>query len=347
MAKTNQTTALVPKVENKSPLMVLLEKARPSMAAVLPKGVALDRLIKLALVAASRSPRLAECEPQSILRAVMLSAQLGLEPSGPLGGVHMVPFRNGRTGKYEVTPIIDYRGLIDLARRSGQIVSIEAHVVHEKDRFRCAFGLAPVLEHEPFWDGEPGKMIAAYAVAHLRDGGVQAEVMTKAQIELNRSRSKTANDGPWITDYEEMARKTVVRRLVKYLPMSVEIKTALAAEDGTDEGILDGELLPMESPDVEQPKNAGDDLADKLSAKNGEKAQEEPKPKPKPPDVPADVATLQAELQKLVADGVVSVQEIADVKAEFGFGEDERVVESMDLAKLTAIASWARNQGKQ
>jgi recombination protein RecT len=127
--------------------------------------------------------------------------------------------------------IIGYRGLIDLARRSGQISRIEAHPAYEKDRFKIQFGLNPILEHEPDLSGDPGPMILVYAVAELRDGTKQVEVMTKKQVDGIRARSKAGKSGPWVTDYDEMAKKTVVRRLCKYLPLSVELVTAFERDD--------------------------------------------------------------------------------------------------------------------
>jgi len=192
----------------------LVESRRDAIQAMLPKHLSAERICRVAIMAASRNPLLLECDQASIVRAVMTASQLGLEPGSPIGGAHLVPFRNGRTGKHEAQLIIDYRGLIDLARRSGNIVSIEAHVVHKADRFTCQFGLDAKLEHEPSWTAEdPGPMVAVYAVAKLKDGGEQAEVMTRAQVDAIRKRSRASDGGPWVTDYDEMARKTVVKRL--------------------------------------------------------------------------------------------------------------------------------------
>lgn len=205
------------------------EKAQRAIAQVLPRHLKVERITNIALSSAASSNTLLQCTPQSIFKALISTSQLGLETNGPLGHAYLVPFKN--KGIYEATPIIGYRGLIDLARRSGNVVSIEAHVVHEKDRFRCVFGLETVLEHEPCWDGDPGPMKAVYAVARIKDGGTQLEVMTKDAVDKIRKRSRASSSGPWVTDYEEMARKTVVRRLCKYLPMSVELAEALTLDN--------------------------------------------------------------------------------------------------------------------
>ncbi len=206
----------------------LLEKSKPKFAEVIPKHLSIDRLVRVAIAACSREPKLLLCTSTSLLNAVMQAAQLGLEPGGPLGDSYLVPYKD------DCTLIVGYRGLINLARRSGQIVSIEAHVVYELDKFVCKYGLNPILEHEPDWSGDPGEMIAVYAVAKLKDGGTQCEVMTKTQIEKIRMRSAASKSdrSPWShkDDYFEMARKTVVRRLCKYLPLTAELASALEME---------------------------------------------------------------------------------------------------------------------
>lgn len=206
----------------------LLEKAKPKLAEVTPKHLSADRLVRIAVASCSKTPQLLQCSPTSVLNSVMQAAQLGLEPGGPLGDAYLVPYKN------ECTLIVGYRGLVSLARRSGQIISIEAHVVHERDRFVCKYGLDSVLVHEPDWSADPGAVIAVYAVARLRDGGVQYEVMTKAQVEAIRTRSRAGSSGPWVSDWAEMARKTVVRRLCKYLPLSVEMAEALDLDERTE-----------------------------------------------------------------------------------------------------------------
>src|SRR5690606_22598960 len=130
----------------------------------------------------------------------------------------------------EVQFIVGYRGMIDLARRSGQILSIEARTVQEKDHFEVEFGLDSKVAHRPAWEvADRGALTFVYAVAKLKDGGVQFEVMSRAEIEAIRDASqgyqmakRYARDGkinsPWATNFEEMAKKTVIRRLFKYLP---------------------------------------------------------------------------------------------------------------------------------
>lgn len=228
--------ALAPSKERITSLMNLLERKRGTIASVLPKHITPERIIKVALSAASRTPLLLQCTESSFVLAVMQAAELGLEPGSALGHAYLVPYRNGKTGKYECQMIPGYRGLIALARRSGEIVSLEAHVVYANDKFRVRYGLEPVLEHEPNLTGEPGDLVLAYAVAKLRDGGVQFEVMTRVQLEAVRRRSKAGGSGPWVSDFDEMCRKTVVRRLFKYLPVSIELAKALEVDARVEDG---------------------------------------------------------------------------------------------------------------
>ena len=160
------------------------------MRAVLPKHLTPERMVKLALVAALKTPRLRECTPESIAQCMMAASETGLEPGGSLGQCYLVPY------KQTATFIIGYRGMIALARRSGQILSIEAHVVYASDKFRCQFGSTPVLEHEPAWDAERTNVgiKAVYAVAKLRDGGTQVEVMSKPEVDAIRTRSRASSD---------------------------------------------------------------------------------------------------------------------------------------------------------
>lgn len=211
-------------------LVALLEKKKGSLAAILPKHMTAERMIKIALVSASRQPDLLQCTPASVLQALMIASQIGLEPGGAFGHCHLVPFYNDTIKKKEATFIAGFKGLIELARRSGQITNIEAHVVHEKDEFFVRYGTDPLLRHQPALIADPGPVIAVYAVAIPKDGKPQFDVMTKAQVDKIRAGSKLKDGAPWKNHYEEMARKTVIKRLCKYLPMSSELAIAIEAD---------------------------------------------------------------------------------------------------------------------
>ena len=243
MTGTESKTQMVPlktKVDN---VRALLHEMRGEIARALPKHITVDKLTRVALTSIVRTPKLLECSRVSLANAILQAAQLGLEPDGVLGYAYLVPY--GATA----TLIPGYKGLMDLARRSGRIESIEARVVHAKDTFKFAYGLRPVLEHKPYQGEDAGDMVATYAIAHLRDGGVQWDVMWKREIDGIRKRSKSGHEGPWVSDYEEMSKKTVVRRLCKMLPASVELQRAVALDERAELGLaLDEVPVPEVAP---------------------------------------------------------------------------------------------------
>ena len=221
-----------------------LTRSLPAMAQRLPKHVSVDRMAKIATTAVLKTPKLLEYTEQSLFLSIMQACELGLEPGGALGEGYLIPY--GNTCQF----IPGYRGLITLARRSGQIVSIEAHAVYSDDEFDFAFGLEPRLLHRPNLKREkevtPNDIVAFYAVARLKDGGTQCEVMTRAEVDAIRKRSRAAGSGPWVTDYAEMGKKTVIRRLFKTLPVSVELATALELQAQSEKGEFDPTMEVME-----------------------------------------------------------------------------------------------------
>lgn len=266
-------------------LKALLESAKPSIQSLLPSHMKADHVIRTALLCVSKTPKLLECTPMSVLQAVASSAELGLEAGSPLGHAYLVPFKNKR-GAMECQLIVGYKGYIDLARRSGHVLSIEARVVHDKDEFTVAYGTDTPITHHPFLKGDPGPVYCAYAIAQLKDSWPVVEVMTMAQLDGIRKRSKAKDDGPWVTDPEEMYRKTVVRRIQKYLPLSSEMAKALDADreaiDIETEEVLDANFDVLMDP---QPVN-GNVAAE--TQPEGETAD------PHTPSQPTDQPTNQA-----------------------------------------------------
>lgn len=208
------------------------------MALALPKSMTAERLTRIVMTECRKVPALMQCNQESFFGAVLQCAQLGLEPGSALGHCYLLPFGNGksRDGRPNCQLIIGYRGMIDLARRSGQIVSINAYCVHEADEFEYELGLHPDIHHRPSPLAERGPVTYVYAVAVLKGGGVQFEVMSRAEIEAVRVQSKAGKSGPWVTHWEEMARKTVVRKLFKYLPVSIEAVRAVEIDEKSDRG---------------------------------------------------------------------------------------------------------------
>lgn len=221
-------------------LETLLNAYKKQITAALPKHITPERLIRVALTAVSRQPKLLECERSTLLGAIVQSSQLGLEPDGILGQAYLVPFWNGKARRMEAQFQIGYKGLIDLARRSGNIVSIVAQAVRTGDVFEYEFGLNEKLRHVPALDGR-GEITHFYAYATFTNGGHAFEVMTLEDVELIKARSKSRDKagnvvGPWETDFEAMGRKTVIRRLSKYLPLSVEMQKALHVDEVASTG---------------------------------------------------------------------------------------------------------------
>ncbi len=243
----------------------------PQMKRAIPTHLNSDRMARIVLTEMRRVPKLQQCETASLAGCIMTCAQLGLEPGNGLGHAYLLPYDNRKAGTTECQLIIGYRGMIDLARRSGQIISINAYVVHQKDEFSFALGLAPDVQHIPTDEEDCGTLTHVYAVAKLKDGGTQFEVMSRKQVEAIRSRSRAGQSGPWVTDFEEMAKKTVIRRLFKYLPVSVEMQRAVIIDERVDAGlpqseVFDGEYQTM--PAAEDTAPTVDDLKHMIA--NGE-----------------------------------------------------------------------------
>ena len=206
-----------------------LELLKPRFALALPSHLSADRLLRVVMTVLQNTPELLDCERASLYRAVMTCAQLGLEPDGVLGQAYLVPHR----GRVQLVP--GYRGFITLARNSGELASINAQAVHEKDRFEFAYGLAERLEHVPA-AGDRGEITHFYAYARFHGGGHHFEVMSRPEVDAVRDKSESyrafkegkTEETPWVTHYPEMGKKTVIRRIARYLPMSVQKAAALA-----------------------------------------------------------------------------------------------------------------------
>lgn len=212
----------------------LLAQSEQQLAAALPKGIPVSYMMRVVLTAVQRTPDLLKCAPITLLGAVFQAAQLGLVPDGVLGQAYLVPFNNSQKKRKEVQFIPGYRGLVTLARRSGEISTIDADVVREKDSFKYVRGLNPVLEHIPSEDANPGKIVKVYAFAKLKDGGFQIKVMNLREVEAIKQRSaavKAKRSSPWDTDPEWMFKKTALKQLCKLLPVSTELQRALGLDD--------------------------------------------------------------------------------------------------------------------
>jgi len=209
----------------------------------LPKHLTVDRLLRVAMTSIQRNPKLLECTQESLLACVMTCAQLGLEPDQFLGQAYLVPFKNTRKNAMECQLIPGYRGYIALARRSGEVQTVSSQVVYEKDHFDFVYGIEDKLEHRPNLNGDRGKPIGAYAIFKYKDGGYSFDFMPEAEIMKIRERSKSKDDGPWVTDTDEMRKKTVIKRHAKLAPMSIEFQKASALEDRAYSGESQMDIL--------------------------------------------------------------------------------------------------------
>lgn len=239
----------------------LLASQKAEIARALPAAMHADRFARIVATECRRTPRLMACTPVSFLGAVMLCAQLGLEP-GPLGHAYLIPFRNTKTNSYEVQLIIGYRGYIDLALRSGKIESVVAREVCEHDTFNYSLGTDERITHLPKLT-DRGDEVAYYAIARFVGGGQTFVVLSRDDVEARRNRSRAKGAGPWVTDYSAMAKKTAVRALAPYLPLTVETETALNVDEAVPTnfgpGMVEDIALTQTSPDA--PDALDDDAA--------------------------------------------------------------------------------------
>lgn len=207
--------------------LLSMENVQAQFSRALPRHLSTDRFVRVATTALTRTPKLAECTQESFMKCLLDLSAMGLEPDGRRA--HLIPYENRKEGYVECQLIVDYKGLVELIRRSGDVVSIRSETVCEKDDFRWDSG---VITHRIDWmSGDRGAMKAVYAEAIMKGGEKQTAVMTKAEVDAIRERSRASKFGPWVTDYNEMAKKTVVRRLSKMLPLSSEIMDHVARDD--------------------------------------------------------------------------------------------------------------------
>lgn len=204
---------------------------RPAVKALLPKSLDLDRFMRICLTEVKKSYQLQNCDPQSLVGAIMQAAQCGLEIGGVLGQAYLIPYKG------KATLQIGYKGLIQLCRRSGELALIKAQTVYANDEFHYALGLNPDLVHVPA-SGDRGQPVAYYAFYKTKDGFSDFEVMTKDEVLTNAHRfSQSSKDGvfnsstPWAKDFDAMAMKTVLKKVLKYAPMSTDYQRAAAADE--------------------------------------------------------------------------------------------------------------------
>ena len=197
----------------------------------LPSVITPERFTRMVLSAISVNPKLGSCTPASFLGAMMNAAQLGLEPNTPLGQAYILPYMN--KGTLEAQFQIGYKGLIDLAYRSGEVELIQAHIVYENDDFECEYGINAKLSHKPA-ARDRGEPIKVYALFKTKSGGYGFEVMSMDDVRAHAakySKAYTASFSPWKTNFEEMAKKTVLKQVLKYAPLKSDFVKAVVQDE--------------------------------------------------------------------------------------------------------------------
>jgi recombination protein RecT len=220
MSETTENTAVAKKPKTLKGLLSD-ENIKNQFALALPKHLSADRFARIAITALTRTPKLQECTPESFMRCLLDLSALGIEPDGRRA--HLIPY-----GK-ECTLILDYKGIAELVMRSGTVANIHADKVCENDQFLVDRGR--IVKHSPDYSTVRGTPYVYYVLITFKDGSEKSEVMTRDEIESIRKRSRSGQSGPWVSDFDEMAKKTVFRRASKWLPLSPEVQDAVRADE--------------------------------------------------------------------------------------------------------------------
>lgn len=231
------------------------------VACALPRHLKPDRFIRVATTAMLRTPKLMRCNQESFLSCLLSLSALGLEPDGRLA--HLIPFEDRKRGTVDCQLIVDYKGLVELVMRTGRVSNIHADKVCDNDEFE--YDLGEVKKHKIDFREQRGEAYAYYCVVRFKDGTTRCEVMSKSEIEQVRKRSRAGGNGPWVTDFDEMAKKTVFRRCFKWLPASPELAKAQDLDDDRRDPLRAGEIplgqvlqlgSPIAEPEETRPDNA-------------------------------------------------------------------------------------------
>jgi len=321
---------------------------RSQIAAVVPSVITPDRLIQVATSLVTRNPEIAACTTGSIIGALMQSAILGLDMTPSLQYVYFIPYNNSKIGMKEVQFQIGYRGLLELLRRSGQVETAYSYVVYDNDKFDFELGLFPKIVHVPA-KKDRGELCYVYAVIKFKDGGYIFEVMSKQDVEHVRSRSKTymKDITPWKTDPAEMWRKTVLKRLCKYAPVSIE-STTLAQQLSADEGIINADKidlttkeLPVEHVSYEdvtdEPENEQQKTESAPEPVATEPAKQQDKAEAKPQPAPTGKPEGNGNAFDKHADFIKSVENLRDSIKKATGGDEQPFLRALGAEGFTTI----------
>jgi recombination protein RecT len=285
---------------------------REQFARALPKHLSPERFCRIAITALTRTPKLADCTQESLMKCLLDLSAFGLEPDGRRA--HLIPYKD------QCTLVIDWKGLAELAMRSGIIAKLHADIVCENDAFE--YDLGEVVRHSINWKAPRGAMYAAYALAITKDGAKFCAVMTKEEIDGIRGRSRSGNNGPWVTDYNEMAKKTAFRRLAKWLPLSAEFRDAQDKDEEPMEREIQAAVVPPVKALFNKPKEG-----------RAEEAQPE--------------ESWHVTLGKLISDNQLTAGDVLDAAEQGGIFLDAAIplIDQPEDVVREILASWDGLQG--
>ena len=230
----------------KKTMQTYIKSMEGEIKKALPSVLTPERFTRMVLSAISTNPQLGSCTPSSFLGAMMSAAQLGLEPNTPLGQAYILPYKN--KGTLEAQFQLGYKGLIDLAYRSGEVELVQAQIVYANDTFHCEYGLEPKLTHIPA-DSDRGEAVKVYAMFKTKSGGYGFEVMSMDDVRKHAqkySKSFGSSFSPWATNFEEMAKKTVLKKCLKYAPLKSDFVKGVV-QDGTIKNEVSDDMYDVPS----------------------------------------------------------------------------------------------------
>lgn len=268
---TKRTNQMQEIQQKDTSLKGLIKTMEPEIKKALPSVITPERFTRMVFTALSSTPKLQQCTPQSFLGAMMQAAQLGLEPNTPIGQAYLIPYKN--KGIQECQFQLGYKGLIDLAYRSGEIKDIQAHEVYENDAFEYEFGLEPKLKHIPAAH-DRGEIVMYYAVFHMVNGGYGFEVMSKEDIINHAKKTSQSYDSsysPWAKYFDEMSKKTVIKKCLKYAPIKTDFVRALSSDETIKSTITEHMAdEPDETVTINVESSPVEDIPDNVDPETGE-----------------------------------------------------------------------------
>lgn len=332
------TSTAVSKIKAANKSLIQGEDLAEAIKKAAPKHLSSERFIRIAATAMNRVPKLRECSPSSIWQCLLDLSATGLEPDNRRA--HLIPYWDSKTKSHRAQLIIDYKGYVELAMRSGKVSSIHADIVCENDTFE--YDMGELKKHKIDFRKPRGEMYAAYALIRFTDPKriAKCEVMTKDEIDGIRKRSKAGQSGPWVTDYNEMAKKTAFRRATKWLEMNPEIQAAIEKDEDTviPEAMVTVEPTNLETPGVsmfegppelEEPEAP----AEKAPKKTRKKAE------PAPPPTEEEEITPVATLRELCKDSEIQVGDLCGYLRKQGLLSDDEMLEDLEDARAAIIIS--------